>query len=151
MSDKVVSEDAHEQKLYTLIRNRCLASQMADAIIDRTKIIINADCKEKYEFTTTGETIKFDGYLKIYQSKQDDSDEENGFLPDLKKNDTVDLKIIVGKEKTTHGPSRYTEASLVKELEEKGIGRPSTYAPIITVIQNRGYVIKTTKAGEKKK
>ena len=150
MSDKVVSEDAHEQKLYTLIRNRCLASQMADAIIDRTKIIINADCKEKYEFTTTGETIKFDGYLKIYQSKQDDSEEENGFLPDLKKNDTVDLKIIVGKEKTTHGPSRYTEASLVKELEEKGIGRPSTYAPIITVIQNRGYVIKTTKAGEKK-
>ena len=150
MSNKIVSEDAHEQKLYTLIRNRCLASQMSDAIIDKTKITILPNNKKKYEFITTGETIKFDGFLKLYQIKKEDEEEENDFLPDLKKDDIIELKIISGKEKTTRGPSRYTEASLVKELEEKGIGRPSTYAPIITVIQNRGYVVKMSKTGEKK-
>lgn len=144
-----VSNDQYEQKLYCLIRNRCLASQMTSARINKTVVKIRNTNLSKEEFITRGEVIEFDGFLKLYHL-QDEDDKDSSILPDLKKNDILKFVSITGKEKTTRPKARFTEATLVKELEEKGIGRPSTYAPIISIIQNRGYVIKSSKAGVKK-
>ena len=149
LSETIASDDQYEQKLYTLIRNRCLASQMANAIIDKTTVTIKNTNLTDEEFITRGSVIEFDGFLKLYQT-ENDGNEDEAILPDLKENDNVEFVNISGKEKTTHPKSRFTEATLVKELEEKGIGRPSTYAPIISTIQNRGYVVKTSKVGTKK-
>lgn len=158
-ADVEVSTDVYEQKLYNLIRNRALASQMADAKLSKTTIIIKENSnKKEYSFITKGETIKFDGFLRLYlvkDEKDDDDDDcnnvkDDSLLPDLKVNDIVKLEKIISRERYSRGPARYSEATLVKELEEKGIGRPSTYAPTISVIQTRGYVIKESREGIKK-
>lgn len=145
--DIEVSADEKEQKLYTLIRTRALASQMADAIINKTTLTITTD--NTTIFIAKGEVIEFDGFLKLYQSKKDEDEDDNIKLPKVKEGDILSLIKLIGKEKHSQGPSRFSEASLVKELEEKGIGRPSTYAPTIATIQNRGYIIKDSREGEK--
>ena len=145
--DIEVSADEKEQKLYTLIRTRALASQMADAIINKTTLTITTDSTTI--FIAKGEVIEFDGFLKLYQSKKDEDEDDNIKLPKVKEGDILTLIKLIGKEKHSQGPSRFSEASLVKELEEKGIGRPSTYAPTIATIQNRGYIIKDSREGEK--
>ena len=145
--DIEVSADEKEQKLYTLIRTRALASQMADAIINKTTLTITPDSTTI--FIAKGEVIEFDGFLKLYQTKKDEDEDDNIKLPKVKEGDILTLIKLIGKEKHSQGPSRFSEASLVKELEEKGIGRPSTYAPTIATIQNRGYIIKDSREGEK--
>lgn len=145
--DIEVSADEKEQKLYTLIRTRALASQMADAIINKTTLTITTDSTTI--FIAKGEVIEFDGFLKLYQTKKDEDEDDNIKLPKVKEGDILSLIKLIGKEKHSQGPSRFSEASLVKELEEKGIGRPSTYAPTIATIQNRGYIIKDSREGEK--
>lgn len=145
--DIEVSADEKEQKLYTLIRTRALASQMADAIINKTTLTITTD--NTTIFIAKGEVIEFDGFLKLYQTKKDEDEDDNIKLPKVKEGDILTLIKLIGKEKHSQGPSRFSEASLVKELEEKGIGRPSTYAPTIATIQNRGYIIKDSREGEK--
>ena len=145
--DIEVSADEKEQKLYTLIRTRALASQMADAIINKTTLTITPD--NTTIFIAKGEIIEFDGFLKLYQTKKDEEEDDNIKLPKVKEGDILTLIKLIGKEKHSQGPSRFSEASLVKELEEKGIGRPSTYAPTIATIQNRGYIIKDSREGEK--
>lgn len=142
-----VSADEKEQKLYTLIRTRALASQMADAIINKTTLTITPD--NTTIFIAKGEVIEFDGFLKLYQTKKEEDEDDNIKLPKVKEGDILTLIKLIGKEKHSQGPSRFSEASLVKELEEKGIGRPSTYAPTIATIQNRGYIIKDSREGEK--
>lgn len=145
--DIEVSADEKEQKLYILIRTRALASQMADAIINKTTLTITPD--NTTIFIAKGEVIEFDGFLKLYQTKKDEDEDDNIKLPKVKEGDILTLIKLIGKEKHSQGPSRFSEASLVKELEEKGIGRPSTYAPTIATIQNRGYIIKDSREGEK--
>ena len=142
-----------EQKLYELIWKRTLASQMADAGLERTIINI-AWGNTKYLFVASGETIKFEGFLKLYFESKDDengNEELENVLPSLKVGDSPLLLNIEGVEKYNQQPYRYSEASLVKKLEELGIGRPSTYAPTISTIQKRGYVIKDTKPGSTRK
>lgn len=145
--DIEVSADEKEQKLYTLIRTRALASQMADATINKTTLTITPD--NTTIFIAKGEIIEFDGFLKLYQTKKDEDEDDNIKLPKVKEGDILILIKLIGKEKHSQGPFRFSEASLVKELEEKGIGRPSTYAPTIATIQNRGYIIKDSREGEK--
>ena len=142
----IVSDDEKEQRLYTLIRNRALASQMADAIIDKTTFTINNSLTDSL-FIAKGEVVKFDGFLRVYKNVS--TEDKDISLPELKEGDVVKMNSLLGKERRTQGPSRYTEASLVKDLEEKGIGRPSTYAPTISTIQTRGYVIKDSREGKK--
>ena len=130
-----------QKKLYDLIWKRTIASQMSDAVIEKTTVTIVArDVPEN--FIATGEVIKFDGFLKVYLESSDDEDDDNhkGMLPVLSSGDTLDYETISATERFTQQPPRYTEASLVKKLEELGIGRPSTYAPIISTIQKREYV-----------
>jgi len=129
-----------EEKLYALIWKRTIASQMSDAKLERTTIKIDAPLN--HEFQAKGEIIKFDGFLKVYlESKLDEEDEETtGLLPDINVGDSLEANEIKATERFTRPPARYVEASLVKKLEELGIGRPSTYAPTITTIQKRGYV-----------
>ncbi len=147
-----VEGDISEQRLYELIWKRTLASQMADAEIEKTEISIGiSNCKEI--FLTKGEVITFDGFLKLYiestdSEDQEDEAEENQLLPNVKSGDEISAIEIISTQRFTQPPPRYTEASLVKKLEELGIGRPSTYAPIISTVQNRGYVEKKDKDGE---
>ncbi|MEX2483000.1 MAG: type I DNA topoisomerase [Brumimicrobium sp.] len=145
-----VSMGSDEEKLYDLIWKRSIASQMSQAKLERTTIKIGAD-KVKDVFVAKGEVIKFDGFLKVYlESSLDDEDEDKaleGLLPDVKVNDAVDAKSIIATERFTKAAPRYVEASLVKKLEELGIGRPSTYAPTISTIQKRGYVEKKEREG----
>ena len=142
--DKVTLDDAtaQEQKLYTLIRRRAIASQMADALIRKTTVDIEAPGVPN-AFTATGEVIEFDGFLKVYAEGHDEDgadDNELPQLPDLHTGDMLELMQAEATERFTMQPPRYTEASLVKKMEELGIGRPSTYAPTISTIQQRGYV-----------
>ena len=150
MDKESIEGTYQEQRLYELIWKRTLASQMADAIIEKTNIIIDCSaCKNK--FVATGEQIKFDGFLKVYYES---SDEENGnasvILPEISVKTKLGVERIEAVQRFTRHPSRYTEASLVKKLEELGIGRPSTYAPTISTIQKRGYVIKEDREGTKR-
>lgn len=142
-----------EQRLYDLIWKRTLATQMADAELERTTITIGLDNSDE-QFVAKGEVIKFDGFLKVYVESTDDdeSTEEkaSGLLPPVKKNQILSVKTIDATERFTHHPPRYTEASLVKKLEQLGIGRPSTYAPTISTVQKRGYVEKEDREGEKR-
>ena len=132
-----------QYKLYKLIYNRFLASQMASAIYDTISATISAD---KYEFKANGQTIKFKGFMTLYvESTENAKEEEFTKIPDLKENEEVKKEELISKQSFTEPPARYTEASLVKTLEEKGIGRPSTYAPIITTILARRYVEKQQK------
>lgn len=151
MADKNVSSDSSEQRLYELIWKRTLASQMADALLEKTNVSIGIS-KADEKLTATGEVIKFDGFLKLYIESTDDEDEEvsKGILPPLKKGQDLDLNNMQAVERFSKHPPRYTEAGLVKKLEELGIGRPSTYAPTISVIQKREYVVKENREGEKR-
>ncbi|PRX52381.1 type I DNA topoisomerase [Salegentibacter salegens] len=139
-----VRADRDEQRLYELIWKRAIASQMSEAQLERTNVKIEASKHDK-QFTANGEVLKFDGFLKVYlESTDDDEDaeEQNGMLPALKENQPLNNKYITATERFTRPAYRYTEASLVKKLEELGIGRPSTYAPTISTIQNRNYIEK---------
>ena len=148
MSRSSIPAETDQNKLYELIWKRTLASQMADAQIERTTVKIEAD-KHKEYFVANGEMVQFDGFLKVYlESTDDEEEEQEGMLPNLKKGEVLVNKHITATERFTRPLPRYTEASLVKKLEELGIGRPSTYAPTISTIQNRGYVERSTLEGE---
>ena len=146
-----VSGDAQQKRLYNLIWKRTIASQMSDAKLEKTNVdIIISTTKEK--LVATGEVITFEGFLKVYSESSDNangdnSDEMKGVLPPLKVGQALDIKEMNATEKFAQPPYRYTEASLVKKMEELGIGRPSTYAPTISTIQKREYVVKDTKEG----
>jgi DNA topoisomerase-1 len=140
---------SQEKRLYELIRKRTIASQMADAELERTTISVGISGATE-RFVAVGEVIRFDGFLQVYKESSDDEvekEQENGLLPPVKLHEKLSLKDIVATERFTQRPPRYTEASLVRRLEELGIGRPSTYAPTIQTIQNREYVIKGDKEG----
>ena len=145
---------SQERRLYELIWKRTIASQMADAKMERTVVtIVNGnDKRNKYSFTATGEVIKFDGFLKVYQSTNDsenaDEGNDNYILPPVQEGQGLQIDEIVATQRFAQRPMRYNEASLVKKLEELGIGRPSTYATTITTIQDREYVVKGDKPGE---
>ncbi len=147
-----VSSNSDEQRLYDLIRKRTIASQMSDAKLERTVVVINMEGHKDVRFTVKGEVIVFDGFLKMYiESTDDEADEENAaLLPPLSKNMQLQIATIIATEKFTKHPPRYTEASLVRKLEDLGIGRPSTYAPTISTIQKRGYVVKEDRAGKQR-
>lgn len=150
MNAHTVEGTAQEKKLYDLIWKRTIASQMADAELEKTSIFINCSCN-KYQFVATGEVIIFDGFLKVYMESTDDEDvETEGLLPALKKGQPLNIDEIEAQERFSQKPPRYSEASLVRKLEELGIGRPSTYAPTITTIQNRSYVEKGDRPAEKR-
>ena len=152
MDRETIDGDKNEQQLYELIYKRTIASQMADAELERTiaDIEISKDGQVfQNRFTAIGEIIKFDGFLRVYLESQDDENEDNqtAILPTLKVGGSLERKEIVAKEQYSQHPPRYTEASLVKKMEALGIGRPSTYAPTITTIVNRGYVVKESREG----
>lgn len=137
-----IDAERDQQRLYELIWKRGIASQMSDADLERTNVRISSD-KDEREFTANGEVVKFDGFLKVYLEGKDDEDEEqSGLIPAMKVGESLQNEYIQATERYTRPPSRYTEASLVKKLEELGIGRPSTYAPTISTIQNRKYIEK---------
>lgn len=142
----------NEKRLYELIWKRAVASQMSDAQLEKTTATIAISKAEEY-LTAHGEVIKFDGFLKVYLESTDDENEEEakGMLPPLNVGDVLDLNILTARESFSRPPARYTEASLVKKLEELGIGRPSTYAPTISTIQKREYVIKENRDGVDRK
>ncbi|MBA4198398.1 MAG: type I DNA topoisomerase [Chitinophaga sp.] len=150
MSNRTV-DDIDTKKLYELIWRRTIASQMSDAEFEKTIAKINISTN-KEELTATGEVLKFDGFLKVYFEGKDDEDEEDteGMLPPLTVNQTLDFKELTATEKFSRPAPRYTEASLVKKLEDLGIGRPSTYAPTISTIIKRNYVEKRDKEGIKR-
>ncbi len=147
------SLERDQAKLYELIWKRTLASQMSDAELERTNVKIKTNSYQE-QFTANGEVIKFDGFLKVYLEGKDEEDiaeEQEGLLPAMKIGDNLYYNYITATERFTRPPYRYTEATLVKKLEELGIGRPSTYAPTISTIQNRGYVEKGSIEGEERK
>ncbi len=152
IDQSTIAGTAQEKRLYELIWKRTLASQMSDALLEKTSIKINNN-KTPDLFIATGEVLKFDGFLKLYMESSDDEQEEEvkGLLPPLKENDPLALNRITATERFDNHPPRYTEASLVKKLEELGIGRPSTYAPTISTIQHREYVVKEDRAGSTRK
>lgn len=141
-----------QARLYELIRLRTLASQMSDAELERTQVKIKNTTSDAL-FAAEGEVIKFEGFLKVYLEGKDDEDQEEqeGMLPALEEGQSLSLNHITATQRFTRPPYRYSEASLVKKLEELGIGRPSTYAPTISTIQNRGYVEKGTVEGVERK
>lgn len=148
MNKPEIEGDRNEKQLYDLIYKRTLASQMADAELEKTNVTISLS-NHSTPFTATGEVIVFDGFLKVYMESHDDEtdDEHSDLLPALNKNDLLNRLQITALEQYTQHPPRYTEASLVKKMEALGIGRPSTYAPTITTIQNRGYIIRESRDG----
>ncbi|WP_047416616.1 type I DNA topoisomerase [Cellulophaga sp. Hel_I_12] len=148
-----VSLERDQEKLYELIWKRTLASQMSDAELERTNVKISCSGHQE-EFSANGEVIKFDGFLKVYMEDLDDEDlseEQEGMLPAMKEGEALINNYITATERFSRPPYRFTEASLVKKLEELGIGRPSTYAPTISTVQNRGYVEKGTIEGVERK
>ncbi len=149
ISNVEAGSSSQEKKLYELIRKRTIACQMADAELERTTISVGISGQTE-RFVAVGEVISFEGFLQVYMESNDDDTEkeqENGLLPPVKLHEALSLKDIVATERFTQRPPRYTEASLVRRLEELGIGRPSTYAPTIQTIQNREYVVKGDKEG----
>jgi DNA topoisomerase-1 len=142
---------AQEKKLYDLIWKRTIASQMTDAKLEKTDITITSDRRSE-EFTAVGSQVLFDGFLKVYMESHDDENtkDEEGLLPHMEVGQRMMATEIISTQKHTSKPLRYTEASLVKKMEELGIGRPSTYAPTITTLTQRGYVIKDDRIGEEK-
>lgn len=152
INQDTVQGNSTEKKLYDLIRKRTLASQMSEASFEKTVVTINISTAP-FHFVANGEVLKFEGFLKIYNESFDDeeSEEIKGLLPPLTINQVLKENSISATERFTHHPPRYTEASLVKKLEELGIGRPSTYAPTISTILNRGYVTKEDRPGIERK
>ncbi len=148
---KTITGNNNEKKLYELIWKRAIASQMAEAITEKTTITIemNPSCEN---FTASGEVIRFDGFLRVYSESTDaeGGEDEKPILPSVAKGMPLSAETITALQRFTTPPPRYTEASLVKKLEELGIGRPSTYAPIISTIQARGYVAREERPGEKR-
>ncbi|HYG50385.1 MAG TPA: type I DNA topoisomerase [Flavobacteriales bacterium] len=151
MNNHTAGSDAAEQRLYDLIWKRTIASQMADALLERTTVTINVSGRSE-KFIAEGEIIKFDGFLKVYLEGTDEETDENteGMLPPLKVGEKLNYNEVSSTQRFTHHPPRYTEASLVKKLEELGIGRPSTYAPTISTVQKRNYVVKEDREGKKR-
>ena len=150
MQNKKIEGDRNMQRLYDLIWKRTIASQMSDARLERTSVEIQpSNCKDS--LFAKGEMVNFDGFLKVYLESKDEEEEQKGMLPNLKVGDDISLERIEATERFTKPKARYTEASLVKKLEELGIGRPSTYASTITTIQNRGYVDKGRSEGSDRK
>lgn len=150
MTRHTVNIDRDQARLYDLIWKRTLASQMSDAELERTNVKIEAN-NHKELFTATGEVIKFEGFLKVYlEGHDDDEEEQEGMLPAMKVNERLQNNYITATERYTRPAARYTEASLVKKLEELGIGRPSTYAPTISTIINRNYVEKGNLEGQER-
>lgn len=153
MTNQSPSLERDQAKLYELIWKRTLASQMSDAELERTNVKIKSNTHGE-EFTANGEVIKFDGFLKVYlegKDEEDISEEQEGMLPAMKEGEQVHNNYITATERFSRPPYRFTEASLVKKLEELGIGRPSTYAPTISTIQNRGYIEKGNIDGVERK
>lgn len=139
---KEVSEDSREQRLYDLIWKRTVASQMKEALFDVTTISVEAAAKEKFLFVAKGEGLRFDGFIRVYTEGRDEEIEEiENNIPALKVGENLDFHDLIKEQKFTEPPKRYTEAMLVKKLESLGIGRPSTYAPTLSTIQDRGYVV----------
>lgn len=152
MENETVNGTAQEQKLYELIWKRTIASQMADAELEKTTVTI-AISNSNEKFIAVGEVVTFDGFLRVYKESYDDDNEqetESRLLPPLNKGDRLNRKEILATQRFTLCPPRYTEASLVRKLEELGIGRPSTYAPTISTVQQRGYVEKGNSEGVKR-
>ncbi len=145
-----VSVEYDQDRLYSLIWKRTIASQMSDAQLERTNVKISNNKNDKL-FTSNGEVITFEGFLKVYLEGTDNEEEEQaGMLPKMKVNETLLNEYITATERYTRPPARFTEAALVKRLEELGIGRPSTYAPTISTVQRRGYVEKGTAEGNER-
>ena len=152
MSETSIDGTSQEKRLYELIWKRTLASQMADALIEKTTITINIDNASE-KFIANGEVVSFDGFLKVYRESTDEdenAEDATHLLPAMKEGDALQRREIIATEKFSLAPARYTEASLVKKLEDLGIGRPSTYAPTISTIQQRQYVVKGDKTGEER-
>ena len=149
LDQHTIKGTADERKLYELIWKRTIASQMADAQMERTNVNIGISTNDK-QFVATGEVILFDGFLKVYMESYDDDRAEDtaAILPPIEKGTTLDMEKMEAQQRYTRHPLRYTEASLVKKMEELGIGRPSTYAPTISTIQKRDYVTKGDIKGE---
>ncbi len=146
-----VEGENNERRLYELIWKRAIASQMSDAVLEKTVATVSTSAGPE-TFTATGEVIKFDGFLTVYIESSDEEDDETkeGLLPPLKVGQELQLDEMLATERFTYPPARYTEASLVKKLEELGIGRPSTYAPTISTVQKRGYVVKEDRPGRER-
>lgn len=149
INEHSISGTAQEKKLYDLIWKRTIASQMADAELEKTTVTVSISNEKNMKFSAVGEVIKFDGFLHVYLEGTDDEiiDNETSLLPPVKVQDALQMKEATATERFTQRPSRYSEASLVRKLEELGIGRPSTYAPTISTIQNREYVEKSNIEG----
>lgn len=150
-----VSGNRDEQRLYELIWKRTIASQMAEAIVEKTTVKIGVSTAPDAYLKAVGEVLKFDGFLKVYLESKDDEDEDEeagGMLPPLKTGQELDMDHMTATQRFTRPPARFTEASLVKQLEELGIGRPSTYAPTISKImeEGRGYVVRESREGEER-
>lgn len=152
MDKTEVEGDRNEKLLYDLIYKRMLASQMADAELEKTNVTIQVAGSD-IPFIASGEVVIFDGFLKMYKESHDDEndDEKTDLLPPIAQGDQVKRNDITATEQYTMHPPRYTEASLVKKMETLGIGRPSTYAPTITTIQNRGYILRESREGTERK
>lgn len=146
-----IEGDAQDRRIYDLIWKRTIASQMSDALLEKTTAIIRVSTTEE-KFIAQGEVLQFEGFLKVYLEGKDEEDEENaeGILPPLKIGEKLSNREITATERFTYHPPRYTEATLVRKLEELGIGRPSTYAPTIFTIQKRNYVVKEDRDGVKR-
>lgn len=151
MSDHTFMGDPGQTRLYELIWKRTIASQMSDAKLEKTTVKINISTTEE-NFVAKGEVLIFDGFLKVYLEGTDDenSTEKEGILPPLTVGEKLNAQEISATERFSHHPARYTEASLVKKLEALGIGRPSTYAPTISTVQKRGYVVKEDRDGNQR-
>jgi DNA topoisomerase-1 len=147
MNKRLVEGDSSSQKLYDLIWKRTISSQMADARFDRTNVKINIS-KSLEKFVAKGEVITFEGFMKVYlEGKDDDNEEQKSMLPKLAEGESLAINEVIASEQFSRPPARYAEASLVKKMEELGIGRPSTYAATITTIQKRGYIDNTSLEG----
>ncbi|SMG40604.1 DNA topoisomerase-1 [Marivirga sericea] len=151
-STREASSDYNEQRLYDLIWKRAIASQMSDAQIEKTNVSIDISNTDE-TLSASGEVVKFEGFLKVYIESTDDEEEgesnvTKGMLPPLQVGQSLDLRRMQSREGFTRAPARYNEATLVKKLEEMGIGRPSTYAPTISTVQKRGYVNKEFRDGK---
>lgn len=151
MNDHTFVGDPSQTRLYDLIWKRTVASQMSDAKLEKTTVKINISTTEE-NFVAKGEVLLFDGFLKVYLEGTDDDDnsEKEGILPPLSVGENLSMQEVSATERFTHYPARYTEASLVKKMEALGIGRPSTYAPTISTVQNRGYVVKEDRDGNQR-
>jgi len=151
MEQSSIEGSRTEQRLYELIWKRTLASQMSQAELEKTSVHISVS-QAREKFVASGEVLIFDGFLKVYMESSDEeqSDEQKGRLPVLQSQDELQREVIEATEKHTMQPTRYTEASLVKKMEELGIGRPSTYAPTISTVQQREYVVKEDRPGKQR-